>query len=227
MNIFWYLVLNLSDFNTRLHQFKICCCKADAKNCSHFLHPSICPSVPLSIILSIILSILHPSVHHAIIFLSYVFGLLNAFIWTDSREQTGNHWVEREGNRIGEGPQDRIWTRVSTSAVVLCVGALTTRLLALTSFYHSYHSSIFLSIHHQSVHCSIASSIVLSIILFIHPSIVLSIVPAIIHPSIHPSFFFYLSIIHSSSIVLSFCSSSIILSIPYPSIIHLLFFLSF
>ncbi len=35
----------------------------------------------------------------------------------DSREQTLNHWVEKEGNGIGKEPRDGIRNRVSASAV--------------------------------------------------------------------------------------------------------------
>lgn len=52
----------------------------------------------------------------------------------DHREQTGNYWVERGGNRISKGPRDRIQTWVSASAAALYVGALTIKLLAQTRF---------------------------------------------------------------------------------------------
>ncbi len=48
----------------------------------------------------------------------------------DSREQTLNHWVEKEGNGIGKEPRDGIRNRVSASAVALYVDALTMRALA-------------------------------------------------------------------------------------------------
>ncbi len=154
-----------------LHQFKICCCKADAKNFSHFLHhQSVLPPLFLSFFLFFI---------HLSIILSF-FTCLG--FWMSLFGQT----VESRQDIIGRERWNGIWTPVSTSAFYHSI---------ILSFYHSiilsfYHSiilsflSVFLPIHHQSVHCSVASSIVLSVVLFIYRSFCHS----SHHPSIHRSF---------------------------------------
>ncbi len=110
VNIFGFLVLNLSDLNTR--------------SCISLRSVVVKQMPRISLVFYIINLSFRPSfyhsVHHSIIF--NMFGLLNVFVWTDGREQAGHHW-ERERNRI--------WTRVSTSAFYHSI---------ILSFYHSYQS---------------------------------------------------------------------------------------
>ncbi len=55
----------------------------------------------------------------------------------DSVEETGKHWVKREGSGIGKRPRAGIQTRVAVSAVALYVGTPTARLLAPTTEINS------------------------------------------------------------------------------------------
>ncbi len=74
-----------------------------------------------------------------IFFLNYIYGGFLPLSGQDSRELTGKHCVEREGDRISKGLQDGNRTLV---AVALYVGAVTTRLLVPTgiSIFERYQA---------------------------------------------------------------------------------------
>ncbi len=149
-----------------LHQFKICCCKADAKNFSSFLHhQSVLPSLFLSFFLFFI---------HLSIILSFVICL--------------GFWMSLFGQTV-ESRQDIIGRERDGTGFELGSPRVHSIILSFLSvFLPIHHQSV-----HCSVASSIVLSVVLFIYRSFcrsdhHPSIHRSFCHSSHHPSIHRSF---------------------------------------